>query len=353
MVAYDRYQTKLVKQKWIGAVSHLASQPLDPMALPRKVTVYLSAPPGDGISPTREHFREYVKPLLNAAAVDFDVVEGRKMGELRWKIAESIRKKRRSGQNEDKDPVGDMRKRVGVVSQDLGGIVVVGRHTWKEYLRGVQEGWLGPLEAPPAPSPARGSSLMVGSLEDVVEENTEATAQKEGEAKKAEEKDEIAKPLIEPHAYRNAQIPKDMPEELGPAGIVYLPHLLGVVNTPIRLYRYVTRRHMADQVCREAAATALGVYRPFVAMTVPAGTLMEEDEVKEGLPAEKGMGEVDALKIEEGDWPSRIWKDGRYKGEWTEEVTVDSRVRDRLRRFFIPTYMEPKEGKGAQENGEL
>jgi len=333
-VAYDRYHTKLVKQKWINIVSHLADQPLEPMELPRKVTVYLSAPPGDGIHAAREHFRDYVKPVLNAAAVDFDVIEGRKMGELRFKVAEAIRSERRGDED---GPIEEVRKKVGIGRKEEGGVVVVGRHAWKEYLRGIQEGWLGPLEAPP-PRP-----LTPAAPVEKVEKLEDAIAQKPDEPVEEEKmKNAIPEPLLKAEEFSKASLPKEMPVTLEPVGVVSFPHILGFLNTPIRMYRYVNRRHMADEVCREAAAVALGIHRPFITSPEPAGTLMEAAEVEDGLEASKEVGEINALEAEEVDWPKRVWKEEKYKGEWTEGLTVDARFRSRLRRFFIPTDMEPK-----------
>jgi import inner membrane translocase subunit TIM54 len=46
-------------------VSHLALEPLNVHELPRKVTVYLAPPLGDGIYKTKIHFREYVMVCIN------------------------------------------------------------------------------------------------------------------------------------------------------------------------------------------------------------------------------------------------------------------------------------------------
>jgi import inner membrane translocase subunit TIM54 len=319
-IAYDRYHTNLVKQKWINAVSHLASQPLAPSELPRKVTVYLSAPPGDGLQAARDHFREYVKPVLNAAAVDFDVVEGRKVGELRYKVAEEVRGKRRG---DAPDATEELRQKLGVMAKEEPGVVVVGRHAWKEYLRGLHEGWLGPLEAP-APPPVEKQEVKVESIEEAI--TPPETTEEEKKAEDEKKKKLIPPPFIRPEEYATAALPRDVPEHFEPAGIVPFPHILGFLNTPIRIYRFVTRRRMADAVCREAAAVALGAYRP-----------VTREEVEE------------ALVEEEKDWPARVWKEEKYQGEWTEPLVVDERIRERLRRFYVPNEMEPKEPAPKEE----
>jgi import inner membrane translocase subunit TIM54 len=87
-VYYDKWQTKKNRQKWCDLVAHKSEETLDAHSMPRRLTVYLAAPPGDGLRAAREHFHEYVKPVLVAAAMDWDVVEGRKEGDVRFKTAE-------------------------------------------------------------------------------------------------------------------------------------------------------------------------------------------------------------------------------------------------------------------------
>lgn len=154
-VIYDKYQTKRMRGKWVQLVSHIADEQLDTKTLPRKVTIYLQAPPGDGLRTAREHFHLYVKPVLVAAAMDWDVVEGRKEGDVRHKTAEKIRKwRRRRGEGEPVAAgddgtltVEDLREKNGDVEYPgVAGDIVIGRHTWKEYIRGLHEGYLGPAD---------------------------------------------------------------------------------------------------------------------------------------------------------------------------------------------------------------
>ncbi len=126
--------------------------------MPRKLTIYLSAPPGDGLRTAQDHFTEYVKPILAASGLDWDYVQGRMQGDVRAVVAERMRKARRGWENEPEDashiPTNDelveMHRKTRNISEYDGvrGDVVIGRHTWKEYVRGLHEGWLGPLVAP-------------------------------------------------------------------------------------------------------------------------------------------------------------------------------------------------------------
>src|SRR2546423_13753441 len=60
-VIYDKRETKRAQQKWCKLVSHLSEEPIEVNTLPRRLTVFLAAPPGDGLSPSRELFKQYVK----------------------------------------------------------------------------------------------------------------------------------------------------------------------------------------------------------------------------------------------------------------------------------------------------
>lgn len=95
-VTYDRYQKRNIQQRWCNAVSHLADEPLSPQTMPRRITVFLEAPPGDYLLSARDYFKEFVKPILVAAAIEWELVEGRKEGDIRHKLADQIRDRRRN-----------------------------------------------------------------------------------------------------------------------------------------------------------------------------------------------------------------------------------------------------------------
>ena len=147
-VVYDKREKKKVQKKWCDLVAHVAQQPLPVNQMPRKLTVFISAPPGDGIRPSREYFKTYVKPILVAAAMDYDVIEGRKEGDVRYGTAEQIRRLRRKngergGNTTEQDvdteaAIDSVREKMYIVQEpgDCGDLVL-GRHTWKEYMRGI------------------------------------------------------------------------------------------------------------------------------------------------------------------------------------------------------------------------
>ena len=248
--------------------------------MPRKMTVYLAAPPGDGLRQAREHFHLYVKPVLVAAAMDWDVVEGRKEGDVRYKTAERIRKKRRkAGEGEQAQDetdetltVEDIRKNTGTVEYEgIAGDIVIGRNTWKEYIRGLHEGWLGPVDILKPPETeqtseseasmhtAGHSSLgdaavkaAVNSIEPSLSKSTSdsgengassetfsedasptsdtpSTDDKSGEEEKKEEekpKPRQPPPYIQPSDYPSTTASPRIPELIGPSTGVPYPHIL-------------------------------------------------------------------------------------------------------------------------------
>ncbi|RXW22312.1 hypothetical protein EST38_g3522 [Candolleomyces aberdarensis] len=150
---YDRRECRRIRQEYIEKVQHLAEEPLHPLDLPRQVVVYGSKWPGDEeYQQAVKYFRKYVKPVLVAAAVDFDMVSGRRLGDLSKRVAEDVRVRRRLEAGIDEDP--EIKKTVPTYKppseryrRELeGGIVLVGRQTFKEFMAGLKNGWSNGLE---------------------------------------------------------------------------------------------------------------------------------------------------------------------------------------------------------------
>lgn len=57
----DHYLTVAAKKRVADKVDVLAKQSCGVQDMPRKVTVYITAPPGDGIHKTRHYFKAFVK----------------------------------------------------------------------------------------------------------------------------------------------------------------------------------------------------------------------------------------------------------------------------------------------------
>ncbi|PNP38210.1 hypothetical protein TGAMA5MH_09779 [Trichoderma gamsii] len=355
-IIYDKREKNRATAKWRRAVAPLSQELLgNASQLPRKLTVYLESPPGDGLRTAQDHFIEYVKPILAASGLDWEFVQGRQQGDVRAAVAEKIRRSRKAHERPDEELpqtdeaiVENQRKKIGLAEYEgVKGDIVIGRHTWKEYVRGLHEGWLGPLDPPPLP--------VVESLEDTPEPETPSTegeGDKKPEDKKPEEeqkKDEASKrppqprPHNSPDDYPSASLPAIIPAEFSPSTAIAFPHRLGFRHTFVRLGRFLTRRHLADDIGREVAAVCFAAAREWREV---------DGQYEQQL----------ILKHEESDWPKFVWKDEEPAAAndkekekktaeppkekiWASPLVVDSRIAERMRRFEI----QPKDEARAKE----
>lgn len=352
-IIYDRREKKRATARWAHAVEHLAKRPLaNPSQMPRKVTVYLEAPPGDGLRVAQDHYSEYIKPVLAASGLDWDFVQGRQQGDIRAAVAERVRRRRRTQEKDvaasaadagagelptEEDRIDAWRQAHGVPLYDgVRGDIVIGRHAWKEYTRGLHEGWLGPLTAPPHAQP------------DPEPESESDDA--EAESNKTKRPPQI-KPYNSPEDYPTAHLPLLVPSELAPSVAISFPHILGFLNTPTRFARFLTRRKLADEVGRDVAAVCLAAYREY------------REEAGEDDSPDTRWEQQRALAHEEKDWVKSVWKaDKEEKAAaekaddasppaapkekiWPRPMVIDQRIGMRMRRFeLLPEEEERARG---------
>ncbi|KAI9683829.1 MAG: mitochondrial import inner membrane translocase subunit tim54 [Trizodia sp. TS-e1964] len=351
LILYDKYQTRKIREKWCRAVSHLAEEPLGIKVMPRKLTIYLSAPPGDGLKSARDHFAEYVKPVLVAAALDWDVVEGRREGDVRVRLAEQIREqRRRAGEGElepESDSVADVRRATGVSEwSGEAGDIVIGRNTWKEYIRGLHEGWLGPLTQPAAeplpslapepllPTPRQEPAAEVDAPQEAAQEQVaDSLPTPPAPAAKKATLTSKTPAYISTSEYSSAPLPPSLPQTIGPSTALPFPHILGFFNTPVRVYRFMTRRWLAESIGRETAAVVLGTFRPFQELRADASASSTEGGSR--------LEQEELLAAEELEWHKsvRVREDAEQQQQrervWLDPVVLDSRIAERMRRFEL------------------
>lgn len=380
---YDKYHKKRITQQWCDAVAHVADQRLPEYSMPRRITILMSAPPGDGLRPPRELFYEYVKPILVAGALDWEVVEGRREGDVRFAVAERIRSRRRkadglaveqpeaTGPAAQKSALERQRASAGTYEYNIGpqGDLILGRTTWKEYVRGLHEGWLGPLQAPAeiiaedkiSEDAAKVNSSMNPKKEadghahstigdaavkaaaevaltsvDVASTAAETTETDKTEKSEAEAQDEKPKPKFKPApyittaAYSTAQLPECLPQTFEPVSVLPFPHILGFLNTPIRLYRFLNRRQLADDIGRQTAAMVLAAQtRPLSLDAV--GTNHDSTSEQQAI-----------LIHEEADWPKKI-RQRKADGVEAEDVLLDPIVLDARIAERMNTFVEGRD----------
>jgi mitochondrial import inner membrane translocase subunit TIM54 len=348
-IIYDKREKKRATAKWSKAVAHLAKEPIGTSTqLPRKLTILLESPPNEGLRVAQDHYTEYIKPILAASGLDWEFVQGRKEGDIRAAVAEKIRRARRLEKGvvpeEQQEPttqetIQGLRERNGTPEwTGIKGDIVVGRHTWKEYVRGLHEGWLGPLSAPLVPEVPKPEPPVSSEGENKEEYKKE----EENKEEKKPERPPQPLPYNSPDDYPTSSLPTYIPSELSPSAPITFPHILGFSNTFIRLGRFLNRRKLADEVGREVAAVCLAHAREY-----REGAADVESEIQT------------ALEREERDWPKSVWKEEKPKeGEesqeakaapaekiWTKPIAMDSRIVSRMRRFEL----QPEDEARASE----
>ncbi|KAL2153459.1 hypothetical protein VTH82DRAFT_4614 [Thermothelomyces myriococcoides] len=369
-IIYDKREKKRAIAKWSHAVEHLAKEPLPHdslgLAQPRKLTIYLSSPPGDGLRIAQDHYTEYVKPILAASGLDWEFVQGRREGDVRAYVAERVRRLRRSReQGDEPDPAKEptkeeiveaFRKSRGIKEYDgVRGDIVIGRHTWKEYLRGLHEGWLGPLSPPPEPEPLPTAVNAEQPTEDKPAEDKSAEEKKVEEEEKKPKRPPQPKPYNTTADYPSAVLPSVAPDAFDPSAPIREPHILGFLNTPTRLYRFLNRRKLADDIGREVAAVCLCTYRGY--QRLAADTNADSTNSPIATHEQQLWEQEKELAWEEKDWIKSIWKEDDPKSadasgaaEIPERVrakpiVMDSRIAERMRRFQLRPEDEERANK--------
>lgn len=370
-IYYDKHQQKLIREKYMAQVEHLSQEIYPTNRIPRKISVFIAPPPNDFLEESMRHFRRYIKPILNAAAIDYEVYTENRQGDIRSQVAERIRdlrkktvedKLQREAEAEKeaynkswakffrdvpqyfkrKEKIDETEtyasrhllytatdllglykhaKPVTPVRDDendvafAGGVICVGRGTYKEYMNGVHEGLLGPLVKPAEPVP----ELSEKEDDTNSSEEIEDFGEKEGEEKQKQAP--VPKPYIQPADYASAPLApeldltqvvrndKNVPVLFEqPVYVFPVPKLSGFLNIPRKIYRYFNTHVMAEEVTAKTLPIVHGSTRPF--------------EFKDRF-----LG-----KEEELDWPKNWVERGRGKNsEWVQELEVDERIANRMR----------------------
>ncbi|KAH9997576.1 inner membrane protein import complex subunit Tim54-domain-containing protein [Russula vinacea] len=153
LYAYDRHQSRKIRQEYVDRVKHLAEDPLQSHDFPRTVTVYGAKWPGDeDWDRAPRYFRKYVKPIFVAAAIDYSIIAGKRHGDLAIRVANDIKTERRVALGLDPPLVSApsllARGMAEAKRRRLleGGTVIVGRPAFKEYMAGLRRGWTESIE---------------------------------------------------------------------------------------------------------------------------------------------------------------------------------------------------------------
>jgi mitochondrial import inner membrane translocase subunit TIM54 len=370
-VVYDKREKRRAQRKWCKLVENLALEPLDSRSMPRRLTVYLEGPPTDSLRIAQDHFKEYVKPILVSSGLDWEFVQGRKEGDIRAALAERIRKFRTPIEEaiEDDDPTTRIRRQNGIQEFDgPAGDIVVGRHTWKEYVRGLHEGWLGPLKDPvqePENTVTESPSTVALEVEQANDSSPGTTIHSSPADSDSSvpadtsppdtptekpKKPPQPQPFISVTEYEGASIPPKLPTSFDPSVPISFPHILGFANTPTRLYRFLNRRHLADTVGRETAAIVLSNSRPYhTTPTAPSSSFPPSADESSGIVASDPATSEQAIALaeEQKDWHKSVRKHVENERErtWINDMVLDPRIAGRMRRAVLSPEDEERAAK--------
>ncbi|KAN0065222.1 mitochondrial import inner membrane translocase subunit tim54 [Thecaphora frezii] len=154
----DRKQCRQIRQDYCDKVRHLSQEAMKTNAWPRKVVVYTTKSPGDDdYDQALRHFKKYVKPVLVAAGIDWEVTNGTKHGGLARELQARFQERRRkllglepwdasaSDPNMPHSPFA-LTPQEQLQREIDGGVVLVGRPALKEWAWALKNGWCTPLE---------------------------------------------------------------------------------------------------------------------------------------------------------------------------------------------------------------
>ena len=156
----DRRQCKKILEEYKERVRGLSEDTMAPNEWPRKVLVYTAKYPGDdNYEVGALFFRKFVKPILVAAAVDYEIVSGTRHGGLARDLRDRIHERRRNlagvlpwptmaGPGAPTMPF--MLGPADLLQRELdGAVVIMGRPALKEWAWAMKEGWNTEIPAKP------------------------------------------------------------------------------------------------------------------------------------------------------------------------------------------------------------
>ncbi|KAG2174226.1 hypothetical protein INT43_004247 [Umbelopsis isabellina] len=332
--ASNHYKTQ-ARQNLFDKVTFLADRPLGVHEMPRKVTIYLAPPPGDSLEKSRVWFREYVKPVLYKAAVDYEVREGRNTGDIESMICEEIRQKRKAAK-EGIEPIpqvvgkpGNPFSPVPVKHNESDAILAIGRIAWGEVLNGLAKGCEAPLKDKDA---VETNNSTVNNGEQTSTESDNQITAIEGseqlidqkpvevsfEEESGNEEKNISKAGEQPILVSTssefsadgdnnsvALIDDEEPSfSLPPTfpAVMYIPHenVIGWSNVPYRLYMWAADYKRVDWIGEYAVAVALNQRQPLKENDIDVGHSEKRywvgDEAKEKVANDKPITLEDKVR---------------------------------------------------------
>ncbi|RKP28058.1 inner membrane protein import complex subunit Tim54-domain-containing protein [Syncephalis pseudoplumigaleata] len=95
---YDKHECQTIQARLKEQARVKADEPMAVTEKPRRVEVYFVPPPGDGLYKPVEYFERWVKPIWDAAAMEYDLIKCKHAGEAHHMAREAVKWRRRHEQ---------------------------------------------------------------------------------------------------------------------------------------------------------------------------------------------------------------------------------------------------------------
>ncbi|RKP35737.1 inner membrane protein import complex subunit Tim54-domain-containing protein [Dimargaris cristalligena] len=271
---YDNYRSEQVRNQLKEAASVKAKEPLGPFEMPTKVIVYLSPPPGDGIHKSRIYFRDYVKPIFDAGALDYDIYEAHQTGDIHATVCTELVNRRRDLIPSPKDdPLTSEQpldapaaaSQVQKVDPATCPKIAIGRNTLVEIYNGLSEGATASLNPPPPPPPT--DFLATPSPSDPLSASASPSPSP-------------AVPAVDYDSLDTGVLPP-----IPPIGFVNFKNRIGWSSIPSRILRFFYDTPQVEKIGQQALNIVLERRRVFQPSDLELGT--DDDRVHALTPEQQ------------------------------------------------------------------
>lgn len=280
-----------------------------------------------------------IQPVLVAAAIDYDIVNGKRHGDLTRQVANREKSKRRveAGLEQPKrstlpfKPTPEME-----AARELeGGSIIMGRHTFKEYMEGLRRGWTEPALLVDREEALSHELEKDGRFDEPDE--TPMSSDLEGEPlptpSRIQKIAELSSPLKLPSYNPPVSAPAtevDAPVMPAPAIIPLQPPLLlvpftnkiGFTQIPLMIYDFFNQRAKVREGAEAAYRLAMSHTRP---ISVPLSYDPSSSGSSADAPLDANGGDLDFDRKAEWYYKSSLRKFlsdiGKARDEYYKELT--------------------------------
>ncbi|ORX43639.1 hypothetical protein BCR36DRAFT_415482 [Piromyces finnis] len=268
-IYYDKQEKKKIQKRLIDQVSFYANRPIETDTRPRKIMVCMTAPMGTSLRKLKVHFEEYIEPIFEAAALDYELIESRIDGGVRNKIINLVHKRKQEEANPSlyRLPIEIPVQPQISLTEDL---VSFGRASYREMLEGLNQGF---LSQPPKeyikdiniinknkkkpqvkPKPVQKKKGLF-NRNNKIEDKSKDTKVESPSTSKQKEDDEFHLKFSEEY----------LPDfDITPVvGLISFNNLVGKKNFGRRVVSWFNERKIAEEYGKQAVAVVVGKHVPF------------------------------------------------------------------------------------------